>query len=849
MAHYIGKFNTENDIQLAIDNGSLVKPYVAQYGNDGDGFHIDYNGKSEIAPGSDGLPDSKIIDYNTGSISYYITAGSLYWSITCPEWISVTSSQGQGDSDNEAFFSPAGESSRTGDYVTIFYYDSARTVERNRIVTTFTQEGHVVADGYVEPSAKTYEDVQAVDDFTVYGYELYWSAAANTGDEWITFIGGNPGQGINNLTAYMRRNYLTERTGSFTVSFYRDEQMTDLKNTFEVTVTQPGDNLTLPSFDASKYLSTNTVSSASGSTEIYILNNYNSWYMVVSNSADGTSVSGDPSTTAFTINYPQAQNYYGASYRITVDFYDDSAYTNKVYSSRLTLSQEGDKSQPVIYFNNYNDVRPEGGNRLINVGIGEHADHWRLELLSSGMTFFAYPGVTEITGSTDFRTTIMIDANESYDYVEKSVKCYFYDANDQLVTECEDSLSQEPAIPAHVTFINGTEEGKVPYEYTGDIVLNIDPKPDVYYALYDENNTLITTGNTASAITVGNIASPNLSNDPIIYSYHIIYYYDAEMEQMIEEKWYHFNQMQKSNDAEVHAVFTFVTTADDETVLCSSAFYGGTTGYEGLAKLDGEWVYYGGGELTIPSAGTHTLHYIKQDRDAMLFDYELGESDAVSVEGYCIRPEESNNGYWLLDSSVFADDNNLTGMSLDAALGSVNIDSFDGLTGLTSIRINGSQSIIVNGYDGTNNFSTISDNTGTLYVPSGATTNLQNFINALGSNWTVVEFPLTDYTATAVTSTSTVPPTGGTYDINITADTPYVNIFIGGIGGEYYGSFAAAQTKDGLSIHQTLEENTTGARITYTWSFLFATQRLTVYNNLDPSVVKSLNKTVRQNSV
>lgn len=92
MERYINSFATENDIQIAIENGELLKPYVA-YIEDVD--RIDWNSK-------------EIVDYTTEYLTFNIlSAGTINWTasdssvtktidykLNNGEWASVTSNTG-----------------------------------------------------------------------------------------------------------------------------------------------------------------------------------------------------------------------------------------------------------------------------------------------------------------------------------------------------------------------------------------------------------------------------------------------------------------------------------------------------------------------------------------------------------------------------------------------------------------------------------------------------------------------------------------------------------------------------------------------------------------------------------
>ena len=89
MERYINSFATENDIQIALQNGELLKPYVA-YIEDAD--RIDWNSK-------------EIVDYTTEYLTFNVlSAGTINWTasntkftktidykLNNGEWASITS--------------------------------------------------------------------------------------------------------------------------------------------------------------------------------------------------------------------------------------------------------------------------------------------------------------------------------------------------------------------------------------------------------------------------------------------------------------------------------------------------------------------------------------------------------------------------------------------------------------------------------------------------------------------------------------------------------------------------------------------------------------------------------------
>lgn len=235
MAHYIGKFDTDAQIQQALDQGNLVKPYVAQYGNENDGIYLDYNSKTATPSGSTSLPSAETISYSYYDFYVNIYASNLYWSITTPEWVVAAQSEGYGDAyiqmsagENES------EDSRTGVVTFTFYYDYERTTVRNVVTYTLTQNGHVIADGYVEPSALTISNVAQDVNISIQADDLYWTMS---GETWMNY--GSPFEeyGSYSLNVHFD-DASTDRSGNLVFNFYTDYERTDLKNTFVVPVTQ-----------------------------------------------------------------------------------------------------------------------------------------------------------------------------------------------------------------------------------------------------------------------------------------------------------------------------------------------------------------------------------------------------------------------------------------------------------------------------------------------------------------------------------------------------------------------------------------------------------------------------------
>ena len=142
MERYINSFSTENDIQIALENGELLKPYVA-YIEDAD--RIDWNSKT------------KIVDYTTEYLTFIITStgninvptGTTY-SINGAEWentgttITVNSGEtirfkGNNSTYNNNTFSGSTAGFEVeGNIMSLIYGDNFATLTTLESIFTFT---------------------------------------------------------------------------------------------------------------------------------------------------------------------------------------------------------------------------------------------------------------------------------------------------------------------------------------------------------------------------------------------------------------------------------------------------------------------------------------------------------------------------------------------------------------------------------------------------------------------------------------------------------------------------------------------------------------------------------------
>lgn len=630
MAHYIGKFNSEAEIQQALNNGELLKPYVAQYGSEGN-EQIDYNSK----------------------------------------------------------------------------------------------EARIISDGSVDPTGMTlsyYYDQQWI---TVYGDDLYWVIV--NPNNWIS-VSQDEGQGTSGILLDIYENPVTTRNGSITVYFYTDSEHQNLKNTATLTITQEGEGQMKASFSDSDYVTSQNVSSASGSTNVYILNNPGSYYFKVE--CDGFEVTGDPQTTAYTVNYPQATTYNDQNKSVIVTWYWDSEMTDYAGDEWLTLSQEGDKSLSYIVDDETN-IPSSGGSKTLEIVMNGNAVSWMIDLSNaeSGITFTDYPSESSITGNTT-GVSVTVAANSSASQKGYYVIGYFYDQDGNQLNNSDVWVRQDAFVAGTAVFDYSNETWmNVNANWSGDVVVNITVGSGIYFDLQDENGTSIETGDTDASVTAM-VASPNTGSTRIRCTFVCHFYSDSGMTSEVTNVYLYFRQ----NAPAIESMFecTFITTADNQTVRVNSGEGEFSSAYLNGVNIIGDLVSDGNGHMTytFPSAGTHTITFTREN-DPYLQGW-LTETEMVSFYGH----STINWGFW---DSVFSGSNNLTAVTLGDTCNQLVAATFDNATGITVINCYMASDNDVYNYNDQGDFNTLPDHSGTLHIPSGATANYQNIIAGLGSNWTVVD--------------------------------------------------------------------------------------------------------------
>ena len=140
MAHYIGRYTASTDVQAALNNGELLKPYVAYI----DGTGLDYDSKIVVEPGevspssftTPSIAGTTQLVLNIKSTNLYVDMAAM---LVSGDWMQISGmGPGSGDYDYDLYVNITGNTnpfaSRQGTIEIPFYYDSEYTQERNKVV-------------------------------------------------------------------------------------------------------------------------------------------------------------------------------------------------------------------------------------------------------------------------------------------------------------------------------------------------------------------------------------------------------------------------------------------------------------------------------------------------------------------------------------------------------------------------------------------------------------------------------------------------------------------------------------------------------------------------------------------
>lgn len=461
---YFGKYESELEAQMALDQGKLLAPFVAMWNDE-----VHYNDLEETAAGEVGTEEYTQVPATGMTDTNYVTAGSLYWSVDdVPEWVSVSSDSGYSDGSFDVTFDQNDvEEYRFGSFIVRFYYDDNHEHLRNEITVTIQQEaGEAPTTGATVTLSQ--DEIGSWEGWyylTVSGASdpyLYWTINP---PDWVN--NGEPVEmeGDNNWWFEVGSNPLQEREGIINVDFYSDSERTEWLYNVEVTLTQQGEGGYAPSFNSETYIGKQTVASGSGSTEVYILDNPGyAWEIQVDNFYD----SGASSSTAVTIDYEETTNYDTTDKTVTVNFYEDDTLQVLVDTKELTLTQEGNPDMLYAWWQDGGNFPSAGGNDTFFVGFNNpDVTEYAFSLTNGGGHFNSAAGQTAFTASTSSiattGVTFFADANTGSTFYG-DVYIEAYDGSGQTLGNYSLSFSIEepqPEVIAVCTFVTTSDNETV----------------------------------------------------------------------------------------------------------------------------------------------------------------------------------------------------------------------------------------------------------------------------------------------------------------------------------------------------------------------------------------------------
>lgn len=726
---YFGIFENQQEAQQALDQGKLFSPFVAMWEG-----ALHYNDLEYIDAGSVDTEAYTGVQWE-GAVAEVenIVAGSLFWVVTDDhsDWLSFDyGTDGEGDG-SVAFdiLENEGESDRTGYFKIRFCYDIDHEYVRNEVTVTVSQYGHVLV-GYIEPASAETSYNSYNSSFQVVADRLYWEATSIP--VWFNAMTAFSGYGTTQVVAMFSSNQGANREGTVNISFYLDENHTEFVNDATYTILQQGRNREVASFNEDYQATSMFVSSGSGSTNIYILNNPNSYYIKFVDGY-GNEVTGTPATTAYTYSYPQVDSYETKSYSIAVRFCS-SDYSQVYRTSYLSLVQEGDQSLSHAEADITVPVPASGGTGAINIYLSGDAVSWSL-LTKSGdyVTFDDYPGTSEVTGNSSV-SAVSFTIGRNYEY-GRNAEFYasFYDQNgDQIGNTQQLYVYQAEAEQVGNAYFTDsqTDVYVVGGRWTGDVYVTVEPDAGYYYALTDDSGTTISTGSTSGSTVLTTITGPNLSGEYKETYFNCDFYADSALTELVNRK--HLVLGQEPAAEEVCYDCAYVTETANQTLRIasnSSDYLEFVSAYINGVDVRNDIQYDNDGHFTytFPSAGTHVLT-LTRENDPYLQEW-LQNTDMYSFSGH------SQTENWGFHSNVF-NGSNISSITLDEHCDQYSGDSFAGLPDLILINMHMADD---SGFMGGSFPQVITDHPGTLHIPSGATSNYSNVIAALGQNWTVVD--------------------------------------------------------------------------------------------------------------
>ena len=465
-ASYFGKFDSQELAQQALDQGQLLKPFVAMWGN-----QLHYDDLDEVSGGTISPNEITGVTSSQTFETVYVYAGSLYWqAVSSENWVGFNgSSSGYSDGSFSLDINENhGTEERNAQVRVSFYYDSQHEYLRNVQTVAISQQA------YEPPTSATVTlSSSELDSNNQWAYlmvsdsnGLYWTA---TPPAWINGGESVNSEGDNAWWFEVPENATQDRSGTFVVDFYSDAAHENYLFSEEAEISQQGRGEYAPSFNAEFYLNTINVGYQSGTTNVYIIDNPGYAFKA---EVDGYESTGTSATTSVQLSYNENGGYQSTSKTIGVTFYSDDQFQQEIETKYLTINMEGNPDALYVEWEDGDNSFPSaGGSRNFYMYFDNTAaTKYSFSVDSGSGHFNSQAGPTAFTATTaDVTTgvTFYADANTGTTGIWGSILVQALDVSDQTIAIYSLGFyvqEVQPIVSAVCTFVTAqdNEQKNVP---------------------------------------------------------------------------------------------------------------------------------------------------------------------------------------------------------------------------------------------------------------------------------------------------------------------------------------------------------------------------------------------------
>lgn len=752
---YFGKFDGINSViqaQMALDQGKLLKPFVAIYSVDNnEGVH--YDDLEEINAGSINPEDfGGEVAWNGATQQFEVTAGNLYWHVWIDtpydEWISCdndSTNQGDGSFSLEVMQND-GALNRQGQVKVEFTYEEDDyDHKRNTVFINVEQAAATVSDGYVTDQYSNVITALTASSHSgsveyLYGMTdgekaLFWSASSES--DWVSF--GNTSCDWTNSSpteVMVDSNTGDTRNANIVFNFYLDDSMESLVNTVVIPLTQNEAAQVEPGSVSS------TALTIDGSAETFYVDvtAENLWWKVVSN--DEAPWYYFPYSDHMQNSMQQypimcGQNMWTArTGSVDFEFYTDENYSDLKNTVTVELSQGGYEGINVSFeADRHEEFKyaeyPAG--TFDGYIINNPSYEWKI--WDNDQSAYVASGDTADTFSN-----VPYRQNSTPRNVTQWFPVQFFD-NGNLIASCnlQVILDANPYAPS----LSWDNDGYMPDSgTTGEVYINYPEDsgstPWTYWSLtgvgpaeylwYDTVSGNTITGD-SSVNTVNYVFGANTADTEDTITMNITFY-DGNGDAVYTDTISRPQMFDGELDTLVNVELTVDTTEDDETVNFQSLYNNSKFIYDengNDVKAD-----FDNGSYTFGQAGTYVLSfYFEPSADQFPTSALAGNSTVTKIE---IKPYNAASTAMTFSIPAMGMQfvTNLAEVTIGDFVQSIGANAFSFCRNLATINCYATTEPTIQGRLGSNMYAT-----GELHVPSGA--DYSNFIAALPSGWTVVD--------------------------------------------------------------------------------------------------------------